>query len=270
MPDKRIKLQGRVFITGEIHTLTGLHIGGGAEGVSIGGIDNIVIRDTLTQRPYIPGSSLKGKMRSLSEKLANLPQNQRIGRDVHIHTCENKDEYRKCHVCHIYGLPGEKDFSSPTRLIVRDVKLDDKQFPENAKTDFPYTEIKWEAAIDRITSAAVPRQMERVPAGAIFKEFELVYSLYQQDDEDEDADVERLPRAFEAMQLVEDDYLGGLGSRGSGKVQFNKIAIAFRPRNSYGKLSKRIKYPGETPEMSQIIEQQDEIVRWIKEMRDEA
>jgi len=167
MPDK-IKLQGRVFITGEIHALTGLHIGGGAEGVSIGGIDNIVVRDTLTQVPYIPGSSLKGKMRSLSEKLANLPQNQSIGSGVRIHTCENKEEYQNCHVCHIYGLPGERDFSTPTRLIVRDVRLDIQQFPPNAKTDFPYTEIKWEAAIDRITSAAVPRQMERVPAGSEF------------------------------------------------------------------------------------------------------
>ncbi|MBC8462229.1 MAG: type III-A CRISPR-associated RAMP protein Csm3, partial [Deltaproteobacteria bacterium] len=112
MPDK-IKLQGRVFITGEIHALTGLHIGGGAEGVSIGGIDNIVVRDTLTQEPYIPGSSLKGKMRSLSEKLANLPQNQSIGSGVRIHTCEKNEEYQNCHVCHIYGLPGERDFSSP-------------------------------------------------------------------------------------------------------------------------------------------------------------
>ncbi|MFQ6043557.1 MAG: type III-A CRISPR-associated RAMP protein Csm3 [Candidatus Poribacteria bacterium] len=270
MPDKRIKLQGRVFITGEIQALTGLHIGAGGEGVSIGGLDNIVVRDTLTQVPYIPGSSLKGKMRSLSEKLANLPQNQRIGRDVSIHTCESEQEYRTCYVCQIYGLPGERNFSGPTRLIVRDVLLDVQQFPENAKTDFPYTETKWEAAIDRITSAAVPRQMERVPAGAIFKEFEFVYNLYQQEDEDKDADVERLPRVFEAMQLVEDDYIGGLGSRGSGKVQFKQIDIAFRPGDSYGKLSQRIRYPEGELEMSQIIAQQDDIVRWVKEKRDEA
>lgn len=270
MPDRRIKLQGRVFITGEIHALTGLHIGGGGEGVAIGSIDNIIIRDTLTQVPYIPGSSLKGKMRSLSEKLADLPQNQRIGRDVSIHTCENEQEYRRCHVCQIYGLPGERDFSGPTRIIIRDVMLDVQQFPKDAKTDFPYSEIKWEAAIDRITSAAVPRQMERVPRGAIFKEFEFVYSLYQQENEDENADVERLPRVFEAMQLVEDDYLGGLGSRGSGKVKFEKIDIALRSGNSYGKLSERIRYSEEKLEMSQIIAQQDGIVKWVKEMRDGA
>jgi len=181
-----------------------------------------------------------------------------------------KEEYQNCHVCHIYGLPGERDFSTPTRLIVRDVRLDIQQFPPNAKTDFPYTEIKWEAAIDRITSAAVPRQMERVPAGAIFREFELVYSLYQKEDEDKDADVERLPRVFEAMQLAEDDYLGGLGSRGSGKVQFKQIDISFRPGNSYGKLSERIRYSFEKLEMSQIIAKQDDIVRWVKEKRDEA
>ncbi|MHA1974146.1 MAG: type III-A CRISPR-associated RAMP protein Csm3 [Candidatus Hodarchaeales archaeon] len=270
MSNKQIKLQGRVFIIGEIHALTGLHIGGGSEGVSIGGVDNIVVRDTLTQLPYIPGSSLKGKMRSLSEKLADLPQNQSIGSGVRIHTCESKEEYQNCHVCKIYGLPGERDFSGPTRLIVRDVKLDKDQFPDNAKVDFPYTELKWEAAIDRITSAAVPREMERVPAGAIFREFELVYSLYQQGDEDENADVERLPKVFEAMQLVEDDYLGGLGSRGSGKIKFEKIVIEFRPGNSYGKISKRIPYSENELELPQIIAQQNEIVEWVKGKRDNA
>ena len=269
MTDKKIQLQGRAFITGDIHILTGLHIGTGREGISIGGLDKIVVRDIFTQEPYIPGSSLKGKMRSLSEKLANLPQNQPIGR-VHIHTCKSQEEYRNCHVCHIYGLPGERDFSSPTRLIVRDVRLDTDRFPENAKTDFLYTEAKSEVAIDRITSAAMPRQIERVPAGTVFREFEFVYTLYQQEAEDKDADVERLPRIFEAIQLVEDDYLGGLGSRGSGKVQFKRIDISFRPGNSYGKLSQRIRYPEEKLGMSQIIEQQDKIVQWIKKERDEA
>ena len=75
----KIKLQGRVFIKGGIRVVTGLHIGGGSAGVQIGQIDNIVVRDPLTMMPYIPGSSIKGKMRSLSEKLAGLDQNTQIG-----------------------------------------------------------------------------------------------------------------------------------------------------------------------------------------------
>ena len=205
---RQIRLYGKVFITGDIKAATGLHIGGGDAGINIGGMDNPVIRNARNNQPYIPGSSLKGKMRSLSEKIANRPQNSRI-QNIYIHVCQSEDEYDGCDVCHIFGVPGDKEYSSPTRLFVRDVMLDENSL-EGVKTDLAYTEIKWEASIDRITSAAVPRQLERVPEGAIFKDFELSYGVYEKQD------IPRVKRVFEAMQLVEDDYLGGSGTRGSG------------------------------------------------------
>ena len=76
---KTIKLSGRVFLTFDIQAVTGLHIGGSDTGIEIGGVDKTVIRDPLSNRPYIPGSSLKGKVRSLLEKYRGLEQNQRIG-----------------------------------------------------------------------------------------------------------------------------------------------------------------------------------------------
>ena len=225
----QIKLYGRVFISGTIRAETGLHIGGSEGAISIGGVDNVIIRDPLTQRPYIPGSSLKGKMRSLLEKSQRSPQNRSIGRDVKIHTCENKGEYATCDVCQIYGVPAEAGFSQPTRLVVRDVLLSEASAArlEAAKTDLPFTEVKWEVAIDRITSSATPRQMERVPAGAEFGEFELVYSLYEAED------VQRFASLISSMSLLEDDYLGGSGSRGSGKIAFREMTVTLKPSDNY-------------------------------------
>jgi len=232
---KQIQLQGRVFIKFDIEVVTGLHIGGSESGIEIGGVDKAVVRDPLTNRPYIPGSSLKGKMRSLLEKYDNLPQNQRIGHGA-IHSCDTVEAYQACDVCQVFGVPGERDFATPTRLVVRDVHLGDesaKRLEDSARTDLPYTEIKTEVSIDRVTSAANPRQMERVPAGTIFAGAELVYSIYDGSDCDADKDVARLETVFEGLQLLEDDYLGGLGSRGSGKVCFKNISVEVRSRAHY-------------------------------------
>lgn len=248
--ERKIALKGRVFITFDIEAVTGLHIGGSDAGVEIGGVDKTVIRDKLTNRPYIPGSSLKGKMRSLLEKYKGLKQNQRIGQG-YIHSCgaeykkddpRGQQEYQKCDVCQIFGVPGERDFAAPTRLVVRDIFLSEQsaQKLEGAQTDLPYTEVKTEVSIDRVTSAANPRQMERVPAGAVFGGFkkadgkevpqpgEMVFSLYEGEGCSAQKDLERLGVLLEAMQLVEDDYIGGLGSRGSGKVAFKNIRVLFR------------------------------------------
>ncbi|HEY75207.1 MAG TPA: type III-A CRISPR-associated RAMP protein Csm3 [Thermoflexia bacterium] len=238
---KKIQLEGRVFITFNIKAVTGLHIGGSDTGIEIGGVDKTVIRDPLTNRPYIPGSSLRGKVRSLLEKYRGLPQNQRIGQTF-IHTCGTRDDYAGCDICQVFGVPGEKDFATPTRLVVRDVHLTDgsaQELEDKARTDLPYTEVKTEVSIDRVTSAANPRQMERVPAGAIFGPAELVYSIYKGTDEnghtiaDPKADVNRLRTVVEGLQLLEDDYLGGLGSRGSGKVRLRKIRIGVRGNDNY-------------------------------------
>lgn len=236
--NKQIQLAGRVFITFDIHAVTGLHIGGSDTGIEIGGVDKTVIRDRLTNRPYIPGSSLKGKMRSLVEKYYGKKQNQKIGQG-YIHSCgaeykkdnpAGRQEYEKCDVCQVFGVPGERDFSSPTRLVVRDTFLGDDSAArlESAQTDLPYTEVKTEVSIDRVTSAANPRQMERVPAGVFFPAAEMVFSLYKSSQFSAENDIKRLAVLLEGLQLVEDDYLGGGGSRGSGKVRFENLKIEFR------------------------------------------
>ena len=228
---EKVDLYARVFVRGRIKAVTGLHIGGSPTALAIGTVDNPVIRDTLTGRPYIPGSSVRGKMRSLWEKMTGVRQNWSIGRGVNIHLCEKKEEYQRCPVCQVYGVMGQSEASFPTRLVVRDAFLSDESEEElrmRAKTDQPYTEVKWEAAIDRVTSAAVPRQLERVPAGSVFDGFELVFSVY------DESDLKRFVTVFEAMQLLEDDYLGGQGSRGSGKILFRCLSVSCRARNNYG------------------------------------
>jgi len=219
-----------MFITCEVQLRTGLHIGGAAGALEIGGVDSPVIRDPLTQRPYLPGSSLKGKMRSLAERQQGCVQNYPIGRDVTIHQCQDAASYASCPVCHVFGITGDHPFALPTRLLVRDSFLSQESIElleTEAHTDLPYTEIKWEAAIDRVTSAATPRQIERVPAGAVFSPVKMVYSFY------EDEDVDRLRLLFAALALVEDDYLGGLGSRGGGQVAFANLVLSGRCSAAY-------------------------------------
>src|SRR3990172_1368952 len=99
-----IILKGRLFLNFDILTLTGLHIGGAFESVEIGGVDKTVIRDPLTNRPYIPGSSLRGKVRSLVEKYTGKKQNQRINQG-YIHSCQDEDwqAYPTCQVCQVFG-----------------------------------------------------------------------------------------------------------------------------------------------------------------------
>ncbi len=171
-------------------------------------------------------------MRSLLEKALGKSQNKDVRREepkISMHECKNENDYNQCEVCKIFGLtPEEKPFVTPTRIIVRDAKLtdDSKKFLEKAKTDLPYSEVKWEAVIDRITSAAMPRQIERVPAGTKFA-FEIIYNIF------EEADKTNLKKVFEAMHLLEHDYLGGHGSRGYGKVKFDDIKIYWNPRSYY-------------------------------------
>jgi CRISPR-associated protein Csm3 len=239
-----LNLYGRVIITGQIRALSGLHIGGSTTALEIGALDLPVIRNQVNGQPYIPGSSLKGKMRSLSEKLTGAPQNRNIG-GIKIHIAggdardyKSKEEYIRVGqeqyetywVNPVFGVPSEIGFeiSGPTRLVVRDIPLQPASLEEaRGRLDLPYTEVKWENALDRVTSAAVPRQIERVPAGAVFEPMELVFSLF------EAADAGRLEHVFTALQLVEDDYLGGQGTRGSGKVAFEAITLTAKVGAAY-------------------------------------
>ncbi len=228
--DKEITLLGRVKITGDIRLITGLHIGKGKGNIAIGGLDNAIMRNPATNQPYIPGTSLKGKLRSLAERREpGIEMNTRIGQG-YIHTCEDKKKRIDiCEVCKIFGMPGQAKANSPTRLVVRDVFLTEKSRDDlrSIDTDLPFTEIKYEASIDRVTAAATPRPVERVPAGAIFGDFEFIFSVYEQ------SDIDLLKKLFEYMRILEDDYLGGSGSRGYGKVKFENLILTIMPIESY-------------------------------------
>lgn len=223
---KEIKLEGKLIIKGVIEAKTGLSIGGSTVGLDIGGVDNPVIKDA-EGKPYIPGSSLKGKMRSLLEKAEGKKLSTPLG-GSRIHVCEKPEEYKNCHVCKIFGIPGEKPFGEPTRLIVRDAFLIEDSITEEMKKnlDLEYTEVKFENVIDRITSAANPRQTERVPAGAKF-DFEMIYNVFNEQDK------KNLIQVFTAMNLLENDYLGSSGSRGYGKVEFKDLKIYWNSIKDY-------------------------------------
>lgn len=240
------QLYGRIILRMDVHVVTGLHIGGAGGKVEIGGVDSPVIRDPITQQPYIPGSSVRGKMRSLIERIYGRVQNQSIGQGVRIHTLLSKDKqfqttdgaldlakyqaaFRQDETVSIFGVTGDEPAPHPTVLVVRDTQLSTESAErlKKAATDLPYTEVKWEATIDRITSAATPRQIERVPAGAVFAGLEMVYNIYEQ------SNLDHLPVLFNALTLVEEDYLGGLGARGSGKVRFALTRVAVRKGIDY-------------------------------------
>jgi CRISPR-associated protein Csm3 len=207
------KLVGKIFIKGKIVTLTGLHIGGSKSSLDIGGIDLNVIK-TPKGIPFIPGSSLKGKLRTM---LARLEGSEDVKAD--------SDKIKQ-----IFGDAGDNDKKGhATRLLVRDANLDtekfDKDFNGLELDASDYTESKWENTINRKTGTAEhPRQLERVPSGAAF-DFEIVYDRFADKAtsvENETASDLTLLRI--AMRLLEGDYIGGSGSRGYGKIRFENVA----------------------------------------------
>jgi len=228
------KLKAKIFIEGTITAETGMHIGGNSIGMAIGGADSVVVRNPLTNEPYIPGSSLRGKMRSLLERVRGDEQHSDEGG----FSVEQKDngEYKvlagikqNTALGKFFGTSADSG-GTPTRLTVRDCPLTKKSAEElkhAPNTDMPMTEVKTEVVIDRITSAAMPRQIERVPAGAVFT-FCFVIDLLDGDDEQQWVNL-----LAEGMRLVEADSLGGSGSRGYGQVSFDGIRILKRPADWY-------------------------------------
>lgn len=221
-----MKLKGYKNIEGIIQVVTGLHIGGSTAIIEIGGKDNPVIKHPITKEPYIPGSSLKGKMRSLLEwKLGkvNTDQSSRDYGDVH-KWCGKQD----CPICVIFGTSADEAGLGPTRLIVRDAILNDeykeRQMAKNASwTVMDLTEDKYENTINRITARANPRNFERVVSGAEFT-FRMSYRVFANGDNGEN-DEGLFKHVIEGLKLIEKDALGGAGSRGCGQVMF-KIKMA--------------------------------------------
>jgi CRISPR-associated protein Csm3 len=225
----------KIIIKYELICISGLAIGAGNSGFEIGGVDNPVIKDPLTNEPYIPGSSLKGKMRSLyewefnSEKLIEnggeviSDPNETAAKLFGIGASKVKDKKSE-------DSKDEKLKYRPTRLIVRDafLKKESKAEIQQKLGEGIFTEIKTENKIYRLSSTAVPRHIERVPRGAIF-EGSFIVTLYDGDEESEFLE----NGLFEAMRLLEENYLGAGGTRGSGKVKFQDIFKTIRTSKYY-------------------------------------
>ncbi|MEH2267555.1 MAG: type III-A CRISPR-associated RAMP protein Csm3 [Nostoc sp.] len=284
---KQRPLLGKFILKSQIEVKTGLHIGGGGENLDIGGLDKPVIRDPLTQYPYLPGSSIKGKLRSITERLLNKPLNRTGGSGTYRYESDDLEDgiteidglmipYEgafTCQISRLFGSTGGTKFWIPTsvaekaglyvpdpnkpdeppkktiqgqtyvqinrgrncpaRLIVRDSHLSPQSAEQLKKVDTGLfmTEWKFENGIDRVTAAANPRQFERVPAGSIF-EFELVYTV-----ENSEQAIEDLKNIAIALAILEDDALGGHGSRGYGKVEFKQFNFFYHDLEYYRRIT---------------------------------
>ena len=278
------QLLGKFRLKSILLVETGLHIGGGGENLNIGGLDHPVIRDPLTRYPYLPGSSIKGKIRSILERVLNKPLNRKGSRDTYRYESDDivtgfteidRGKFVKfegastCELSRVFGSTGSKCWietdvarteglledkspredikhtvggtelvtncaevsgrNAPARLIVRDCHLLQESIDalEKIDTGLYMTEWKFENGLDRITAAANPRQLERIPKGAKF-EFELVYTI--EDKKQVEKDLQNLAIA---LAVLEEDALGGHGSRGYGKVKFLDFQFFYRDLDQY-------------------------------------
>ena len=198
------QLVKKIKINTAMELLSGLHVGGNGDSVEIGGIDNPVIRAAVKDnQPYIPGSSIKGKMRCLLEQINGSPK---VGGDAQIN-----------------NLFGYSLTNQPSKIIVRDAYLTAesvKELKNCDNLDAPYTEGKWENVIDRLKGTAEhPRQTERIPAGVSFN-VEFIINIW--DDDNENVLLDLLRKGIKAL---ENDYVGGSGSRGYGQIKFGELKI---------------------------------------------
>lgn len=211
-----MKLEAIKHVTGTLQVISGLHIGAGRDVIEIGGMDQPIIKHPITNAPYIPGSSVKGKMRSLLEVYYFIddPKTRRFVGDGKPCGCGE----RSCPACVIFGAATDKkDISiGPSRLMVRDAMLckgDQERFD---KGELPM-EVKYENIIHRVKGVAEhPRPLERVPAGVTF-DFNLSFKVF------EDDAPSLLNYVYQGLKLIELDALGGCGSRGCGQVRFDNL-----------------------------------------------
>jgi CRISPR-associated protein Csm3 len=200
----------KIEITARLELKTGLHIGGSSAFAAIGATDSPVIKDALTNRPLIPGSSIKGKMRSLLARALN----ETAARNP------NEDHPQ---ILRLFGASNPKNIRG--RLVFSDLVMSEaveKVLRERgAKLS---TEVKFENTINRITGVANPRQIERVIAGSWF-DFSLMYEFDDEENSDDAQIREDFKNIGTGFKLLEYDYLGGSGTRGYGKVVFSDIRV---------------------------------------------
>lgn len=199
-------MYGKLEISGVIESLTGLHIGGGSQFAAIGAVDSVVIKDIQDDLPMIPGSSFKGKLRSLLSKqlsFGNLPKEH------------NKDDDR------IKRLFGHAESKNPktSRIYFSDIFMSEESREELENSDMDATEIKFENTITRSTGVANPRQIERAIKGIRY-DMSLIYNIENESEIEEDFKLLKM-----AFKLLKYDYLGANGSRGYGRVDIKDLDV---------------------------------------------
>jgi CRISPR-associated protein Csm3 len=207
-------------ISGKIVCETGLRIGGSTENIEIGGMENPIIRHPITDEPYIPGSSLKGKVRSLLEYRhgrKNYRRDRKTNQKVETELGE-PCMCGHCTICRVFGPHKNPNHKlGPTRALFRDAVLTDESrallLEARESKGIVFAEVKTENLVNRLTGTAEhPRTQERVPADTEFA-FEISVRVFEDDDEDEVIGLLK-----EGLGLLQQDYLGSSGSRGYGKV----------------------------------------------------
>lgn len=220
-----LSYQGMVQLTARLEILSGLHIGAGKDQIEIGGIDSSVVK-TPEGDPYVPGSSLKGKLRFLLEwafgKVNASGQPWGMG---------GGDFSADDAVLRIFGTPAKKEAwqGGPTRLLMRDAMLDTSWRKMQLDAGRELTEDKTEVVIDRIAGKALDRvgarHIERVPPGAKFQ-FEAGFRVYEVDGDGGEGDRRALAWLIQGLDLLQQDALGGSGSRGYGRVKFADLTLS--------------------------------------------
>lgn len=190
----------KILIRFDLEVVTGMHIGGSSAFSAIGAVDAQVIRDPLTGRPIVPGSSLKGKLRTLAARS--------LARDI-----QNMPDFKGDNpvILRMFGSTSARSRLQFADAFVRNFE---------AMKAVGLTEVKSENVINRITSEAMPRQIERVNPGTVFAET-IVYDVCKEEEVEED-----LRLLAKAMKLLQMDYLGGHGSRGSGRVSLKNFEVS--------------------------------------------
>jgi CRISPR-associated protein Csm3 len=241
-----IREAGRVRVQGRIVLLSGLHIGAGKDSVEIGGIDNPVIKHPHTGEPYIPGSSIKGKLRFLLEWAFGTVRDDGQAWGYNEKQLVNAADP----VLRIFGNAIKEWDGGPTRLIMRDCPLHPEWRDRVLADGHPLFEEKTEVLIDRIKGKAHqvgPRQTERVPAGAPF-DFAMVFRLYDTGD-GAARDRACLNWTLQGLHLLEQDALGGSGSRGYGRIEFQDLRLfdAHGSEHALGTSYRRNRFDRENP-----------------------
>ena len=214
-----MKLESIQAINGTLTLVSGLHIGAGDTEMRIGGTDSPVATHPHTGLPYIPGSSLKGKIRALLELRSGL-MSQTRGNPINggmLRTLQGAERAEALRILRLFGASGadsdEGAEIGPTRASFADCFINEECRKEIVADNLPFTEVKSENRIDRIKGVAKdPRFIERAPAGLVF---DFSVSLKKMA-----GDEDLLGLLLEGFRLLSLDALGGSGSRGYGRVRF--------------------------------------------------